>query len=132
MKKRFIYGLVFFLFIVAAVWVLVPGIFPMNSPAAPRASSGRWHGLAGLFAFPAMAIGPFLFSLTFYRDRQWRKISVPSLMLSGGIVAVFFLARFLRLDVGPAGYRQRFFFALLTSWMLVVGFQLVRFRREPT
>ena len=122
----------FLLFVIAAIWVLVAGIFPMNSPAAPRASSGRWHALAGIFAFPAMAIGPFLFSVNFFRERHWRKVSVPSLMLSGGIAAMYFLARFFRLDLGPAGYRQRFFFALLIPWMLVVGLQLVRVRREPT
>src|SRR5712691_10951251 len=80
----------FLLFVIAALWVLVAGIFPMNSPAAPRAASGRWHALAGLFAFPAMAIGPFLFSVNFRRDPHWRRISVASLMLSGGIVALYF------------------------------------------
>jgi len=122
----------FFLFIVAALWVLVAGIFPMNSPVAPRASSGRWHALAGLFAFPAMALGPFLFSISFFRDRYWRKMAIPSSILASGIIIVFFLARFSRVAHGSGGYVQRLFFALLVPWMILVGFHLVRFRREQS
>jgi hypothetical protein len=122
----------FLLFIIAATGVLVAGLFPMNSPESPGALSGRWHALGGLFAFPTMALGPFLFSLTFRRDPRWRRISVPSLTLSGGIIALYFLARVLRFAPGPPGYMQRFFFALLIPWMLLVGFQLIRVGREPT
>ena len=122
----------FFLFIVAAGWVLVAGIFPVNSPAAPRASSGRWHGLAGLFAFPAMALGPFLFSLNFRWDEHWRRVSALSLTLSSGVLTVYLLARFSQLAVGFSGCVQRLFFALLIPWMLLVGLQLIRVGREPT
>jgi hypothetical protein len=125
-------GIAFLLFIIAATGVLVAGLFPMNSPGSPGALSGRWHAVGGLFAFPAMALGPLLFSLSFRRDHYWRTISVPSLTLSGSIVALYFFARFLRLPLGPPGYMQRVFFALLIPWMLLVGFQLIRVGRDPS
>jgi uncharacterized protein YjeT (DUF2065 family) len=122
----------FFLFIIAAMGVLLAGLFPMGFPGSPRASSAQLHALGGRLAFPTMALGPFLFSLSFRSDRHWRRIAVPSLILSSGIIILYFFRRFLPLAPGSVGYTQRIFFALLVPWMILVGLYLIRFRPEPT
>ncbi len=118
--------------LIAAGAVLVAGLFPMDFPPPPRTSSGRLHALAGLFAFPTMVLGAFLFSLSFRRDGYWRRISVPSLALSAGIIGVFVLAILSLLVLGFAGYAQRLLIALLFAWMIVVGLHLTRFPREKS
>jgi hypothetical membrane protein len=72
----------FALFLIAAAGVLLAGLFPMDFPGPPRTSSGRLHATGGLFAFPTTALGAFLFSLSFRRDRYWRTVSGPILALS--------------------------------------------------
>jgi hypothetical protein len=119
-----------FLFIVAASGVVLAGLFPMSFPDGSNASSAHLHALGGLIAFPAMALGPFLSSLTFRRYAHWRRVSELSLTLSAGIVAVFFFGRFLRVPHGFGGLVQRLFFAFLIPWLIVVGIHLVRARRE--
>ena len=116
----------FSVFLIAGAGVILAGLFPMDFPPPPRTLSGRLHATGGLFAFPTMALGAFLFSLSFRRDGYWRKVSVPALGLSAGIIAVLVLAIFSLLVLGFAGYAQRLFFALLIAWMIVVGLHLTR------
>ena len=122
----------FSLFIIAAMGVLLAGLFPMRLPGLPHTSSPHLHALGGRFAFPGMALGAFLFSLSFRSDQHWRRIAVPSLMLSGGIIVVFLFARILGLAPGFAGFTQRLFFGLLVPWMILIGLRLMRFGRERT
>lgn len=119
----------FSVFLISASSVLLAGLFPMDFPGPPRTSSGRLHATGGLFAFPTMALGAFLFSLSFRRDVYWRRVSVPSLALSTGIIGVFILAVLSLFILGFAGYAQRVLFALLCPWMIVVGLHLTRFSR---
>jgi hypothetical protein len=78
-----------------------------------------------MLAFSGMAFAPCLFSLNFRRDQYWRKVSVVALALSAGIIAAFILFMFaIRSDFG--GFAQRLFFAVLFSWMIVVGLHLTR------
>jgi hypothetical protein len=111
--------------LIACTGVLVAGIFPLDWPPPPRTSSGRLHALGGMLAFSGMAFAPCLFSLNFRRDQYWRKVSVVALALSAGIIAAFILFMFaIRSDFG--GFAQRLFFAVLFSWMIVVGLHLTR------
>ena len=55
------------------------------------------------------------------RDDRWKIVSEPELALAGGIVAVLVLAVVSIRVLGFAGYAQRVFFALLLSWMILVG-----------
>ena len=119
-------GFAFSLFLIASAAVILAGLFPMDFPPPVRTLSGRLHIIGGSLAFPSMALGSFLFSLSFRRDGYWRKVSTPALRLSTGIVAVFVLAIFSLFVVGFAGYAQRLFFALLIAWMIVVGLHLTR------
>lgn len=117
----------FSIFLLAAAAVFVAGLFPMDFPPPVRTLSGRLHATGGLFAFPTMALGALLFSLSFRHDASWRKLSVPALALSAGALAVFVLAICSLLVLGFAGYAQRVFFALLIAWMIMVGLHLTRF-----
>jgi hypothetical protein len=114
------------LFIVAAVGVMLAGIFP---GIIRSRSSVHWHVVGSLFAFPGMAFGSFLFSFGFFFDRNWRRISVATLTLSGGVVLLLALS-FSAVTADFGGLVQRLFFALLMPWLVVVGIQLMRF--EPT
>lgn len=116
--------------LISAAAVFLAGLFPMDFPGPPRTSSGRLHAAGGLFAFPTMSLGFFLFSLSFRRDRYWRKVSLTALALSSGILAVFVLALLSLLVLGFAGYAQRLLFALLCPWMIVVGLHLTRFSHD--
>ena len=119
----------FSFFLISAAGVFLAGLFPMDFPGPPLTTSGRLHAAGGLLAFPTMALGTFLFSLTFRRDRYWRKVSVPSLALSTGVIVAFVLALLSLLILGFAGYLQRVLFALLWPWLIVVGLHLSRFSR---
>ncbi len=114
------------LFLIAAAAVFVAGFFPMDFPPPLRTLSGRLHATGGSFGFPTMALGAFLFSLSFRRDAYWRTVSVPAVGLSAGIIAVLVLAIFSLLVLGFAGYAQRLFFALFIAWMIVIGLYLFR------
>jgi hypothetical protein len=119
----------FSVFLIAAAGVLLAGLFPMDFPGPPRTSSGRLHAVGGSLAFPTMALGAFLFSLSFRRDGYWRRVSVPLLAFSAGIIGVFVLGVLSLAVLGFAGYAQRVLFALLCPWMIVVGLHLTRFSR---
>jgi Protein of unknown function (DUF998) len=114
------------LFVVAAFGVVLAGIFP---GIIRGRSSIHWHVVGSLFAFPGMAFGSFLFSFGFFFDRNWRRISVATLTLSGGVVLLLALS-FSAVTADFGGLVQRLFFALLMPWLVVVGIQLMRF--EPT
>jgi hypothetical protein len=120
----------FTVFLISSAGVLLAGLFPMDFPGPPQTTSGRLHAAGGTLAFPTMSLGTFLFSLAFRRDRYWKKVSVPTLALSTGIIVVFVLATLSLLILGFAGYLQRVLFALLWPWLIVVGFHLSRFSRE--
>jgi len=122
----------FSVFLIAAAAALVAGLFPMDFPPPPRTSSGRLHALAGLISFPTMVLGAVLFSLSFRRDRYWKRVSVPLLALSGGSVGVFALAMLSLLVLGFAGYAQRVLIALIFAWMIMVGLYLFRSPREES
>jgi len=119
-------------FLIAAAAALVAGLFPMDFPPPPRTSSGRLHALAGLISFPTMVLGAVLFSLSFRRDRYWKRVSVPLLALSGGCVGVFALAMLSLVVLGFAGYAQRVLIALIFAWMIMVGLYLFRSPREES
>ena len=120
----------FSVFLIAAAATLVAGVFPMDFPPPPRTLSGRLHALAGLFSFPTMVLGAFLFSLSFRRDRHWGRVSGPLLALSAVLIGLFVLAMLSLLVLGFAGYAQRLLIALLFFWMIVVGLHLIRVPRE--
>ncbi|HEY6204789.1 MAG TPA: DUF998 domain-containing protein [Chthoniobacterales bacterium] len=111
------------LFIVAAVGVVLAGIFP---GIIRRPSSIHWHVVGSLFAFPGMAFGSLLLSFGFSSDRDWQRISVATLTLSGGVVLLLALS-FSSVTADFAGLVQRLFFALLIPWLVLVGVHLMRF-----
>jgi hypothetical protein len=128
LSRQVLAWIAFLLFIVAAVGVVLGGLFPgiIRAPSA-----AHWHGRGGLLAFPSMTVGPFLFSLCFCFDREWRQISVPALIFASAVLLVHFL-RLSGTVTDFAGLMQRLFFAGLIPWLLLVGLQLIRRdRRSP-
>jgi hypothetical protein len=115
--------------LIAAAGALLAGLFPMDFPGSPRTSSGRLHALGGSICFPTKVLGTFLFSLSIRRDECWRRVSVPLLALSAGIIGVFVFGILSLLTLGFAGYVQRVLFALLYAWMIMIGLHLTRFSR---
>lgn len=113
------------LFIVAALGVVLAGIFP---GIIGGLSSVHWHGVGSRFAFPGMAFGSLLLSFGFSSDPGWQRISVATLTLSGGVVLLLALS-FSSVAADIAGLVQRIFFALFIPWLVLVGFQLMRFER---
>ncbi len=108
---------------IAVAGVLVAGFFPMDGAPEAQTSAGRLHRIASMFAFPAMTLAPFLFSLGFRRDGSWRAEASTALALSFGIIAAFigFVAT---RDLG--GLAQRVFIALLLCWTVIMGRHFVR------
>jgi hypothetical protein len=112
--------------LVAASGVFLAGIFPMDFPPPLRTLSGRLHALGGSLAFPGMAAGLSLFSLSFRRDGYWRGVSTVLLVLAAGMIAAFVLMASSILVLGYGGYAQRLFIAVLFGWMIVAGIHLTR------
>ena len=69
-------------------------------------------------------------SVSFRRDPHWKRVSVPALTLSVGILAVFALAVASILVLGFAGYAQRLLIALLCIWTVLVGLHFARYSTE--
>ena len=78
---------------------------------------------ASMFAFPAMTLAPFLFSLGFRRDGPWRTEASTTLALSFDIIAAL-IAFIATRDLG--GLAQRVFIALLLCWTVLMGRHFVR------
>jgi hypothetical protein len=116
----------FLLFIVAAVGVVVAGIFP---GIIDGHSSVHWHAIGSQFAFPGMALGSLLFSLSFFSVSRRQRIAVPALTLSVGVVLAFLLWPS-PISAGRDGLVQRIFFALMIPWFVLVGMHLMRTDRS--
>lgn len=122
--------------VLASTGSLVAGIFPTDWPPPMRSTSGQLHELAGLVTFPAVIIAPVLFSLKFWSDEYWRRVSVVALGVSAGIVAacaVFWGLIAVAISEGVVdrppdflGLVQRISFGLFWVWMIVVGRHLTR------
>ena len=116
----------FLLFIVAAFGVVLAGIFPGIISGVP---SLYWHGVGSRFAFPGMALGGLLFSLSFFSNPCRQRIAVPALTLSVGVVLAFLLWPS-PITAGVDGLVQRIFFALMIPWFVLVGMHLMRTDRS--
>lgn len=133
-------SVVYYVLAVFAMHLLQPELDPLRVPMSPYVL-GRYGplmtttffvlcaGLGSLMALPAMAIAPGLFSLDFRRDEYWRSVSVVALALSAGVVAAFIVGGFADALWGFGGLAQRFFFAVLFAWMILVGRHLTRATR---
>ena len=108
-------SIAFAVVLVAAAGVFLAGIFPMDFPPPLRTSSGRLHALGGLLAFPGIAVGLSLFSLSFRRDGYWRGVSTVLLVLAAGMIAAFVLMASSILVLGYGGYAQRLFIAYFSA-----------------
>ncbi len=116
------------LFMIAAMAIIVAGLFPMDYPPPPRTAAGIIHALAGLTGFPTMTAGIFLFSLGFRRNPDWENLSFPALSLAIGIIAAFVVGMISILLLGFGGYAQRLFMVLFYGWEILVGVRLIRLR----
>jgi hypothetical membrane protein len=114
------------LFIVAAAAVFLAGVFPMDFPGPVQSLSGRLHLLGGMVAFPTMAIGALLFSLSSRREPAWKSASILALALSAAVTATYPAALLSLAFLGFAGYLQRLYVCLFTAWLLVIGRHLIR------
>ena len=72
-----------------------------------------------------MALAPGLFSLNFRSEGYWRNVSVVALALSAGLIAAFMFS-LAAIPLDWRGVAQRLFFALLFTWMILVGLHLTR------
>ena len=120
----------FFLFLIGAAGATLAGLFPMDFPPPLRTLSGHLHAIGGGFGIPSMALGAFLFSLSFRRETYWRKVFAPAMALSAGIIAILVLGISSLFILGFSGYAQRLLFTLLITWMILVSVHLIRFPRE--
>jgi len=118
------------LFLLAAAGAAAAGIFPMDFPGPARTVSGRLHAAAGALTFPSLVAGVLFFTHAFRSEPYWRRIAGMTSILSGALVTVLVVAVISLATLGFAGYAQRVLFALLGTWVILVGIHLARLPRS--
>jgi len=114
------------LFGLAAAGVLLTALFPTDPTGQTPSVIGQIHRTVASAAFALELAALFVFSLTFSRDRRWRRKQTVSLVLSViSAIAVTWFVIAIQLGVMP-GLAERTALALLLSWELWVIFQLIR------
>lgn len=119
------------LFGLAAVGILLVGIFPTDSPDAAASIAGALHRSAASISFALELAALFVFSHAFGRQRRWRRCRRASLVLSGlaaASVTVFLVA--VQLDMAP-GLAERAALLLFLGWEIWIALLLVRPSRQP-
>lgn len=116
------------LFGIAAVGILLAGIFPMDSPGMALTVSGAIHRVAASGAFAAELAALFIFSQAFGHCASWKEFKGISLWLSGcAAVAVLVFVISIELDFIP-GLTERIALITFLCWEIWAVLRLIRFR----
>ena len=110
----------------AAGGISVVALVPVDPAGSSLTLTGFVHRVALSVSLPVELVALFLFSIAFRRDRQWRRRSGLSFVLS--TIAASALAGFLlaiRLDQTPA-VAERLALARVMAWEFWAAFHLVR------
>jgi hypothetical membrane protein len=127
------------LLLVAAIGLVMAGMFPMDpvsTPAAHRSLSGKMHGVAFLAGVPGQLVAPVLLSLSLRDDptQMWRVL----LALTALTWVSFAVMIAIMLIVGPGkapnpdgperflGAPNRLFMAAYGLWLIVAAWPMVR------
>jgi len=105
----------FGLLAVGALFLCLAGVFKDSLP----------HLLASVVVFPSIVMAVLLLSWSFRQAAEWRTIYRPTLLISLGILALFFS---MVADVGMPGLQQRAFLFLFLLWLSIVIQRFVRVR----
>jgi hypothetical membrane protein len=105
----------FGLLAVGALFVCLAGVFKDSIP----------HLLAGVVAFPSIAMAVLLLSWSFRQAAGWRTIYRATLFIAFGMLAAFLS---MVADVEMPGLQQRAFIFLLLLWLSIVIHRFVRVR----
>jgi len=97
----------FGLLTVGALFVCLAGVFKDSIP----------HLLAGVVAFPSLAMAVLLLSWSFRQAAEWQGIYRATLFIALGMLAAFLS---MVADVGMPGLQQRAFILLLLLWLSIV------------
>jgi hypothetical protein len=132
LPRNGITSIAFVLTAIAAIGIVVAGLFPTDWPPPFQSDASRVHQQAAMVAFPALTLVPGLFSVQFGRLGAWRAIAPAALTLSAAVVGaeVFVLVTGSRQFYGIGGLIQRLFLAFLLGWMFVVARHLGRGARD--
>jgi hypothetical protein len=116
------------LFGLAAIGIVVAGIFSIDSPGMALTVSGAIHRAATSGAFAAELAALFIFSQAFAHCPSWKEFKGISLWLSGcAAVALLVFVISIELDFMP-GLTERVALIVFLCWEIWVVLRLIRFR----
>jgi hypothetical membrane protein len=119
-----------FLFVIAAIGLVVSAVYPTDVPGAPSTRSGDIHGMSFLVNVGSIFIATVLLSASFAHHPTWRSYRRTAWMLTA-LMVVGFAVQFLTLHKGmPYGLANRFFVVVLFAWLFAVSFRLRASSRE--
>jgi hypothetical membrane protein len=108
------------LFGLAAIGVLVAGIFPTDEIGSEPTTTGTIHAAAAFLAFPVETMALAMFALVFTRQSRWRSFAPPtigaSLLSAASLLWLLFALE--------PGLPERASFLVLMAWELFAGAQL--------
>ena len=119
------------LFALAAVGIVLAGVFATDPPGASPTVTGLAHSFVVSVSFPSELIALFLFSLAFARQPQWRCHGMPSFVMSaiaGAALIGLILAA--RLGRAPA-LAERVVLGCFLAWEFWAAFRLSRLPPPP-
>lgn len=123
------YALVPVLLGCGAVALAVTATWPGPAPGHPVTPLGELlHGCAAIASFLWVGTAMLLQSCVLHRDRQWRAVAVPALVLAVLAFAGLWLHALWR-DL-PRGTSQKAVIALYLAWLGLAGRQLLRGARH--
>lgn len=116
------------LFGLAAVGILLTGIFPMDPQGQELTTTGRLHRTFASAAFMIELAALFVFSIVFRHDPGWQRQHKTSVLLAvtaAATLMIFIIA----LQIGLAsGLAERAALAVFLGWEIWACIQLLRWR----
>lgn len=128
--RSIIARLAIFLFVVAAIGLVVSAIYPTDAPGAPSTPTGAIHDMSFLVNVGSIFIATVLLSVSFGAHPTWRSYRRTAWILTS-LILIAFVVQFLTLHKGmPYGLANRFFVGVLFAWLFAVSFRLRASPRE--
>lgn len=109
---------------VAAIGLVLTAIYETDLPGAPYTRSGDIHEMTFRVNTLSLIFGSLFLSVSFGSSPRWRGFRPTALFLFG-LVAIAVVIQFMTLHKGaPYGLANRFFCAVLVSWLLATAIRL--------
>jgi hypothetical protein len=109
------------LFCIAGCGDVAMGLSPTQWPLTPPLTQQTLiHLLAGLATFNAFALGGLLLCIGFRRTAHWRRVSMPALIISLLLLAMFNDRWLWPLGRGTDGLKERVIIVLMFIWLGLV------------